>query len=73
MNKKRNDLKKLAMKRLSRKEAGMKRVVISQHYLRMMSNFYIGANWMKGPSSAGIQVSVIISLQDFDEISTFFL
>lgn len=51
----------------------MRRVVISQHYLRMMSNFYIGANWMKGPSSAGIQVSVIISLQDFDEISTFFL
>lgn len=45
----------------------------SQLYLRMMSNFYVGANWMKSPSSTGIQVSLIISLKHLDEISTFFL
>lgn len=45
----------------------------SQLYLRMMSNFDVGANWMKSPRSAGVQVSLIVNLKHLDEISTFVL
>lgn len=48
-------------------------VIKSQLYLRMMSNFNVGANWVKCPGSAGVQVSLIVGLQHLDEISTFFL